>query len=260
MARQRLGQHFLTGESWRRRIAASLPNHAGDTWIEIGAGHGEMTELLARPGRRLVAIETDARLVERLRERAREWPGVEVVAGDVLKTNLTQLVGDTRFRVFGNLPYYITSPILQRLFRVAEQIASIHVVVQFEVATRIAARPGRRAYGYLSALCQLYTHPAIVLRIPPGAFRPRPKVNSALLAMSLPGESAELGIEDDGQFLRFLQICFEHKRKTLRNNLRKISVAEVIEAALASSGISGDARAEQLTLRQFAGLFHALSR
>lgn len=258
MARQPLGQHFLTDISWQRFIAAALPDHAGDTWVEIGAGHGEMTELLARQDRRVVAIETDARLVARLRERARDWPGVEIVAGDVLAVDLGCAAGG-RFRVYGNLPYYITSPILQHLFKFAAQIASIHVVVQFEVAARIAARPGRRAYGYLSALCQFYTRPEIVLRIPPGAFRPPPKVASALLAMSLPGERAGLRIGREKEFLRFLQACFEHKRKTLWNNLRSLAGVDSVEAAFAASSITRNTRAEQLTLRQFAALFRALN-
>lgn len=259
MARQRLGQHFLGDISWRRRILATLPRHAGDVWLEIGAGHGEMTEMLAGEGRRVVAVETDARLVPRLRERAREWPGVEVVAGDILSLDLAALIGDARVRVYGNLPYYITSPILHRLFERAEQIASVHIVIQMEVAARIAAKPGRREYGYLSAACQFYTRPEIALRIPPGAFRPPPKVTSALVRMDLPGEREGLGVADEAGFLKFVQICFGHKRKTLRNNLLSAVGAEKVREALEECGLRSDARAEQLSLGQFAGLFRQLA-
>ena len=223
-------------------------------WVEIGAGHGEMTELLAGDGRQVIAIETDARLAEGLRERARDWPGVEVVPGDVLSLDLAKLVTG-QFRVYGNLPYYITSPILHRLFGCASQISSIHIVIQFEVAERIASPPGRKAYGYLSAACQFYTQPQIVLRIPPGAFRPPPRVTSALVRMTLPGERASLGIIDDTPFLDFLKTCFGQKRKTLRNNLRAIASDSRIHEALAACGLRPDARAEQLTLGQFAALF-----
>ena len=257
MARQRLGQHFLADPAWRARIVPTLSLRADDVWIEIGAGHGEMTLDLARQARRVVAIETDTRLVEELRRRAREWRNVEIVHGDVLALDLAKLAG-TRFRVYGNLPYYITSPILHHLFRAADWIGSIHLVVQLEVAARIVAKPGRRAYGYLSVACQFYTRPEIVLRVPPGAFRPGPKVMSALLAMRLPGERERLSIEDETEFLKFVQACFGQKRKTLRNNLRSISSAEQVEAALSSSNLPDQARAEQLTLTQFAELFRRL--
>ena len=225
--------------------------------VEIGAGHGEMTYDLARRAGRVIAIETDAGLVEKLRASAAGWPNVEIVHGDVLALDLSQLAGN-RFRVYGNLPYYITSPILHHLFRSAERIDSIHAVVQFEVAARIVARPGRRAYGYLSAACQFYSQPEILLRIPPGAFRPRPKVTSALLGMHLPGERLRLAVEDDLEFLRFIQLCFEQKRKTLRNNLRSAFSDQQVEAVLSSNHLSRNVRAEQLGLPQFAGLFRQL--
>jgi 16S rRNA (adenine1518-N6/adenine1519-N6)-dimethyltransferase len=261
MARQKLGQHFLTGLKWQRKIVETLPRHPGETWIEIGAGHGEMTLSLAGDGRRVVAIETDGSLAKRAGERAREnppgWPGVEIVHADVLSFDLGKLT-DGKIRVYGNLPYYITSPILRHLFRWADRIDSIHVVIQFEVAARIVARPGHREYGYLSALCQLYTQPEIVLRIPPGAFRPPPRVISALLRMSLPGERASLGIADENGFLKFVQACFSQKRKTLRNNLRPLADDRRIRAALDNCRLRPDARAEQVSLAEFAALFKNL--
>ncbi|MGB0034272.1 MAG: 16S rRNA (adenine(1518)-N(6)/adenine(1519)-N(6))-dimethyltransferase RsmA [Candidatus Acidiferrales bacterium] len=258
MARQRMGQHFLSAPGWQKRILETLPRNAGDVWMEIGAGHGEMTRLLAADGRRVIALEADARLAEGLRERAKEWANVEVVHGDVLSLDLAKL-GGPRFRVYGNLPYYITSPILHRLFDCAAQIASIHVVIQLEVAQRIAARPGRRAYGYLSTACQFYANPEIALRIPPGAFRPPPRVKSALVQMTLPGERASLSIAGEKRFLEFIQTCFGQKRKTLRNNLRANASDERIHEALAACGLRADARAEQLTLAQFAALFARLT-
>lgn len=261
MARQRLGQHFLAEAGWRQRILQTLPRGENETWVEIGAGHGEMTRLLAAPGRRVIAIETDERLASGLRAASEanpeEWPGVEVVHGDALALDLGRLPG-SEFRVYGNLPYYITSPILMVLFRWAEQIRSIHIVIQLEVAARIVARPGGRDYGYLSAACQFYTRPEILLRIPPGAFRPPPKVASALVRMDMPGERTKLAVEDDERFLKFVGVCFEHKRKTLRNNLRPFAEAPKIASALAACGLRSDARAEQLSLPDFAKLFFLL--
>ena len=256
MARQRMGQHFLAGEGWQKRILATLPHDPG-VWIEIGAGHGEMTRLLAAEGRRVIAIEADSRLALNLKDRVRadpeKWPGVEVVSGDVLQIDLGKLA-DGKFRVYGNLPYYITSPILHHLFGYADRIASIHAVMQFEVAARIAARPGRREYGYLSAACQFYARPEIAFRIPPSAFRPPPRVTSALVHMALPGERASLGVSDDKRFLEFVGVCFGHKRKTLRNNLLGIASDQRIHSALAASSLRPDARAEQLSLAQFSAL------
>jgi len=262
MARQRMGQHFLVEPGWRRRILESLPRHEAETWIEIGAGHGEMTHLLASPQRRVIALEADrclaAELQRRLRLEPAQFPGVEVVIGDVLKRDLTQLARG-RFRVYGNLPYYITSPILRHLFAFAERIESIHVVVQWEVACRIVAPPGQREYGYLSAACQFYTRPEIVLRIPAGAFRPPPRVSSALVRMILPGGRVSLGIGDEQRFLKFVQRCFHQKRKTLRNNLRGSFSNDLIQDGLAACGVGTEVRAEQLSLAQFASLFRHLT-
>jgi 16S rRNA (adenine1518-N6/adenine1519-N6)-dimethyltransferase len=262
MARQRLGQHFLGDSGWRKRIMKTLPLAPNETWIEIGPGHGEMTQMLAGDGRRIIAIEADGNLAAGLEagieNEPQSWPGVEIVHSDVLKAGIGKLGGD-RFHVYGNLPYYITSPILHHLFQWAGQIASIHIVIQLEVAQRIAAQPGVREYGYLSTLCQFYATPKIALRIPPGAFRPPPKVDSALVGMTLPGGGGALGIADPKTFLGFVQMCFEQKRKTLRNNLLAISNDARIHQALAASGLRPDARAEQLSLAQFASIFEQLT-
>ncbi len=309
MTPQRLGQHFLKDAAWRTRIVRHLPfssaaspqiqdlltsrppyfPHAPDTWLEIGAGHGEMTRELAQRAARVIAIELDAKLLPRLEALAAELGNVTIVAGDVLALDLAQITGGMRFHVYGSLPYYITSPILHRLFEHAERIASINVIVQLEVAVRMTAKPGRRDYGYLSAVTQFYTQPAIALRLPPGAFQPRPKVASALVRMSLPGERAHLDIastaapmsatalpatvagalaptvavalaatSDERAFLKFVGQCFEQKRKTIANNLRAHFPAPQVEAALTAAAIKRQARAEELSLRDFAALFRKL--
>lgn len=258
MARQRMGQHFLGDLGWRKRILESLPAAGNETWIEIGAGHGEMTQLLAGHARRVVAVEADPLLAQALRDKVKthpqDWPGVEVVSRNVLEADLEPIAGGP-FRVYGNLPYYITSPILHHLFHSIAFINSIHVVMQLEVAQRIVAAPGRRDYAYLSAVCQFYTKPEIAFRIPPGAFRPPPRVDSALVHLRIPGEFTSLGITDEDKFIEFVGTCFGQKRKTLRNNLLDLVPDEHIQAALADCGIRRDGRAEQLSLAQFAELF-----
>lgn len=255
-----MGQHFLGDPAWQQRIYATLPRPDQETWLEIGAGHGEMTALLAAKARRLVAIEADAKLAATLRERAaRELPNVEVVAGDVLQLDLAQWLGHGS-RVYGNLPYYITSPILHRLFECADRLASIHIVIQLEVAQRIVAPPGSRDYGYLSVASQFYAKPEIALRIPPGAFRPPPKVTSALLHLILPGARASAGVAGDAKFLKFVQKCFAMKRKTLRNNAVSMADVSAIDDALRAYHIPLEARAEQLTVDQFVALYRELSQ
>jgi len=266
MSRQRLGQHFLHDIGWRKRILATLPLAPNQTWIEIGPGHGEMTQLVVGENRRIIVIETDQRLAEGLKAARdadpNQWPGLEIVTADVLATDIGELT-TAKIHIYGNLPYYITSPILHHLFRWAAQIASIHIVIQVEVAERIAAHPNVRDYGYLSVLCQFYAQPKIALRIPPGAFRPPPKVKSALVGMTLPGAQANLNITGEANekhFLEFVQTCFSQKRKTLRNNLLAISSDKKIHEALAAAQLRPDARAEQLTLPQFAALYSQLTR
>jgi 16S rRNA (adenine1518-N6/adenine1519-N6)-dimethyltransferase len=266
MSPERLGQHFLIGAGWRERVIGAIAARPGATWLEIGAGHGELTTLLARRAKQVIALELDPSLARRLEEVTAPLGNVRVVSGDVLQLNLAALAtaaiggsgSDGRLHVYGNLPYYITSPILHGLFEIAERIASIHVVVQMEVAARIAARPGRREYGYLSVLAQYHLRPEIRLRIPPGAFRPRPKVFSALVSMDLPGAGSALGIENTAAFFEFVKVCFAQKRKTLWNNLRSALGEERTKIALAAASIEPRARAEELSVAQFAAIYRSL--
>jgi 16S rRNA (adenine1518-N6/adenine1519-N6)-dimethyltransferase len=258
MNRQRLGQHFLHSSGWLDRIARTLPLHPAETWIEIGAGHGEMTGRLQGEGRRVMAIEMDPPLASGLRKRAAaEWPGVEVVESDALVVDFADL-GASSFRVYGNLPYYITSPLIRRVFQAGDAVRSFHIVIQKEVAERIVATPGRRAYGFLSALCQFYSRPKIVFSIPPGAFRPPPRVASALVEMQVPGARQDLGIGDETEFLEFIQRCFGQKRKKLRNNLRTFVDPASVDAALELARIDPGARAEELPVAAFAKAHNAL--
>ncbi len=261
MTPQRLGQHFLKDEAWRARILRSLAARPGQVWLEIGAGHGEMTRELARAAHRVIAIELDAPLVAALERLAQEQPRVEVHSGDVLALDLKKLglradAGAERIRVFGSLPYYITSPILRRLFEHAEAIDSIHIVIQFEVAERLAAKPGRRVYGFLSVLAQFYAQPEIVFRIPAGAFRPRPRVASALVRLAMRRQRVDVG--DEEKFIAFVGRCFEQKRKTLLNNLKPLAGVEKASDAIRAAALQPGVRAEELTVEAFAALFRIL--
>jgi len=261
---QRLGQHFLVDTAWRRRVIESLGVAAGDVWIEIGAGRGEMTAELAQRARCVIAIEKDPPLAHHLRRLAGEWPALKLLQADILKVELGTLIQDAenncpgaRVSVYGSLPYYITSPILHRLFPFAGQLAGIHVIIQREVAERLVAHPGTRDYGYLSVATQFYTEPQIVLTIPPGAFRPPPRVTSSLVHMRAPGACAGLGVEDAHEFLAFAQACFAQKRKKLLNNLQTLAPRAQALAWLESAEAPANARAEQLSIAQLAAVWRA---
>jgi 16S rRNA (adenine1518-N6/adenine1519-N6)-dimethyltransferase len=268
MARQRLGQHFLSDAGWRERIARAIrvsrhgvarpETEQPYCWIEIGAGHGEMTEHLVATGAPVIAVELDPPLIARLQKLAAKHPNLTVAPGDVLKTDLAALAAGRRIRQYGNLPYYITSPILHHFFESAALIDEIHVLIQLEVALRLVARPGNRDYGYLSVLTQFYSRPAIALELPPEAFRPPPEVESALVSMKLPGEGATLGVTDGQAFLEFVKKCFAQKRKTLVNNLRGIAAPERIKTALGGLKLGAAARAEELSVAQLVDLQRAM--
>ena len=253
MSPERLGQHFLADANWQERIADEVQIDNG-IWVEIGAGHGEMTTRLAQRASKLFAVELDFPLARRLRQTTAAFKNVEIVHSDVMAVDFEQLTGGERFSVYGNLPYYITSPILHRLFEHADCIAAIHIVIQYEVAVRIVAHPGCRDYGYLSVASQWYGKPEIAFRIPPGAFNPQPKVDSALVSFRMPGERANIRVSNEYAFLEFIKECFAQKRKTLRNNLRA-RLGTRTEEILKAADLPSDARAEQLTIAQFVTLF-----
>jgi 16S rRNA (adenine1518-N6/adenine1519-N6)-dimethyltransferase len=270
MARQRLGQHFLADAGWREEIARAIrvspqsiapsasPNSGQFCWIEIGAGHGEMTEQLASTGAPVYAIELDSQLATALKRLAKRFPNVEVVSADILETEIEKIAGGRRVRIYGNLPYYITSPILHRLFESAEIIDEIHIVIQHEVALRLAAQPGTRDYGYLSVLTQYFSRPELVLEIPRGAFRPPPEVSSALVTLRLPGERAKILQINEASFLEFVKLCFAQKRKTLVNNLKSRAKPDLVREVLANLKLRADARAEQLSVANLAALLQQL--
>jgi len=174
-----------------------------------------------------------------------------------LTTDLASIAAGNRIRIYGNLPYYITSPILHHFFQCAPLIDEIHIVIQLEVAQRLTAPPGSKSYGYLSVLTQFYARPDLALRIPRGAFRPPPEVDSALVSMRLPGEDSQLKLADESAFLEFVKACFAQKRKTLANNLRGIHNPARTREILKNLQLREDARAEQLSVKELAAVFRA---
>jgi 16S rRNA (adenine1518-N6/adenine1519-N6)-dimethyltransferase len=249
---RRLGQHFLRASAVERLVRVIDPQSV-DCILEIGPGAGALTLRLASRVKKLVAVELDARLARRLRERAPS--NVEIVEGDALAIDLPSLVPPGS-RLVGNLPYYISSPLMRRFLELRGHLTDLHVMLQEEVARRIASPPGSREYGILSVLFGLWTRSEIVLRLPPGAFSPPPKVRSAVLRVRfLTAPRADPG--DPRAFERLVQKAFGRRRRTLENNLQD-SYANLKEN-LRLLNITGSRRAETLSVVEFARLSAALS-
>jgi 16S rRNA (adenine1518-N6/adenine1519-N6)-dimethyltransferase len=256
----KLGQNFLVDDAARHAIVDALGDIGQRTVIEIGPGHGALTEILAGRARRLIALELDRALAAELTFRFRDQPHVQVIEADFLKTDLSALIptGETA-DVIGNLPYYITSDILLKLFAAgsAGLIARAVLMMQREVADRVAASPGVRDYGLLSATAQMNAQVDALFTLPPSAFSPPPDVYSTVLRLEFAPRFAELGIDAAG-FDAFLRQCFAQKRKTLRNNLRVAGYTAETVAQAWPQTISEQARAESLDLPAMAELYRAL--
>jgi 16S rRNA (adenine1518-N6/adenine1519-N6)-dimethyltransferase len=266
----KLGQHFLIDEDAAMRTVESLGDLSHSTVLEIGPGRGVLTALLARRARRLIAIETDRVLAAQLRMNFSLTPNVEIIEGDVLAIDFDTVFGpkpgSTRpginqqpepARVVGNLPYFITSDILLRLFQYRKYIESIVLMVQREVADRLAAKPGKSEYGLLSATAQLYAQVEKLFTLPPDSFSPPPKVHSTVVRLTIDPRLESLRVPE-AQFIKFLKLIFGQKRKTLWNNMKSDYKPETLRAALGKANVKPNVRAEALTLEKTAALFRAL--
>jgi len=252
------------------RIVEALGDISQSTVLEIGPGRGAITSLLARRARRLIAIELDRVLAAQLRMNFSLAPNVEIIEGDVLAIDFDTIFGPKPgssrpgmkttpepARVVGNLPYFITSDILLRLFKYRQYFETIVLMVQKEVADRLVASPGKSEYGLLSATTQLYARAEKLFTLPPGAFSPPPKVHSSVVRLTITPRIDTLHVPE-GSFVNFLKLSFGQKRKTLWNNLKSQYPPKALRAALESSGVKPTVRAEALSLEKTASVFRAL--
>ena len=247
MSRQRLGQHFLNKASILEGIArAACPNRE-PLVIEIGPGHGALTERLLERSQRVIAVEIDSGLVELLREKFRSEPRLTVHHADALEMDFGHWGPAV---VAGNLPYYVATPIIERILALGPALYRGIFLVQKEVAARLVARAGSRDYGYLSIQTQLFADVERVFDVSPSAFRPPPKVDSTLIRLRPRDRAAELGIRNTAKFLVFVGMCFRQKRKTLRNNLAGVYGRDMLDTWPEAAK-----RAEQLTIEQIAELY-----
>lgn len=251
----------MTDAHYRRRIAGLLELRPDDLVVEIGAGRGAMTGPLAERARRVIAMELDPALARCLEKNFRSEPKVKMLHADVLSVDLAGLCRQERVEkcfVFGNLPYYITSPILNHLRTFWPWIRAMALLVQREVAERIVASPGTRDYGYLSVLAQLHWETRILLQVPPGAFSPPPKVHSALVDFRQNPQFSERGKGVAEEFLEFVKGCFAEKRKNLVNNLARAYPRERVEQEFRRLTWPRNIRAEQLSWSELARLYSRL--
>ena len=248
--RQKLGQHFLHKISYLQKIAEAACPARTPLVIEIGAGKGALTELLLERADRVIAIEIDPEMVKLLLVRFAGNHKLKIVAQDILATDLTQWGPAV---VVGNLPYYITSPIIERTLAMGKVLHHAVFLIQKEVAERLTAKPCTREYGFLTVATQLAAETKKLFKVPPSAFSPPPKVDSAVVLVT-PRRNEGEPAPDPTPLLAFVGLCFRQKRKTLRNNLGHIFGDELVQT-LPEAG----QRAEQLTIEQFRSLYRRIT-
>jgi 16S rRNA (adenine1518-N6/adenine1519-N6)-dimethyltransferase len=254
--RKSLGQHFLNDRRILQRIVDSLELTGTETVIEIGPGRGSLTDLLVPSVQRLILIEYDRALAARLRVHFADVPSVSVIEADVLTVDLGKAAGG-RYSLVGNVPYYITTPILFHALQVPRPDRAVYLV-QREVAARIAAAPGSEEYGALSVNVQAVAHAKLLFRVAPGSFHPPPKVESAVVRIE-PRPDPVVSPSEETAFRRFVQDAFGMRRKQMRRVLREIlSIdADAADAALSAASIDPVARPETLSPEDFARLLRA---
>jgi len=268
----KLGQNFLIDAGAAHRIVDALGDVSNRTVIEIGPGRGVLTRLLVARAKRVIGIELDRVLAAQLRMNHATKPNLEILESDFLTAEFPSIVGrrpgplhDLRptqpetVDVIGNLPYYITSDIVLRILELHPNIERAVIMVQREVADRIAANPGSRDYGLLSATAQLFARVEKLFTLPPGAFSPPPQVHSTVLRLTMAPRLEELRVEEEA-FIAFLKRAFAQKRKTLLNNLRGHNNEAAIRTALKLAGARSDVRAEAISLEKMATVFRALQK
>ena len=250
-ARKRFGQHFLHDMRVLERIVAAVAPSPEDALVEIGPGHGALTDMLLGKARSLDTIEIDRDLASELRARLGNAPGFRLHEADALRFDFPALAAGRRLRIIGNLPYNISTPLLFHLAAAHEHIDDLHVMLQKEVIDRIAAAPGSSEYGRLTVMLAPWFEAKHLFDVGPGAFSPPPRVWSAvarLVVRRTPAFAIPAG------FARTVSAAFSHRRKTMRNALRGLAEPSAILDALTGAGVDPGARPETLTPAQFAAV------
>ncbi|OPY18221.1 MAG: Ribosomal RNA small subunit methyltransferase A [Syntrophus sp. PtaB.Bin075] len=262
---KRLGQCFLADFSVMKKIVELAEIKEDETIVEIGSGLGLMTSLMAERAAWVHAVEIDGKLVSVLKERLKEYHNVTVIHGDILKYDFLTALGENsvkKIKIIGNIPYSISSPILFHILDHRKKISTAVLMMQKEVADRLCAVPGTKAYGIPTVLFGLYARISRELTVAPGCFYPKPEVTSTVVKMLIPEEPL-YWVENDALFFRLVKAAFAQRRKTLLNNMKnahwKDCDAGRIENLLRDMGAGEKIRAEELSIQQFAALCNSLS-
>src|SRR4030042_876168 len=255
------GQHFLVDRNILNKVIRTAQIEKGDVVLEVGPGLGEMTLAIARQAKQIISIEIDPKLVELLKKKLVDFPNINVVERDVLtldfKKNFTQL--SQRIKVVANLPYQISTPLLFHFIEAKEVFSTLTLMLQREVAERMVASSGSKAYGPLSIFVQLFSELSICFFVKPSAFFPPPKVESAVIHMTW-REKPLVKLEDEKWFRKVVRGCFGYRRKTLINALKHsgLSLPRDVEARMEKIEIDPHRRPETLTIQEFASLAEVL--
>jgi 16S rRNA (adenine1518-N6/adenine1519-N6)-dimethyltransferase len=252
-ARKRFGQNFLTDKTLIQRIVRTINPAAGELILEIGPGQAAISTPLAESEAELHLLEIDRDLAARLKLMFEPTGMARVHVGDALKLDFSEIVNNQPFRLVGNLPYNISTPLLFHVLQWQALVTDMHFMLQLEVVKRMAAQPGTKAWGRLSVMCQYYCEVTPLFTVPPEAFSPSPKVQSMFVKL-VPHKQPPVEIPDMPAFQRLVTQAFSMRRKTLRNCLRGMLETAQIEAC----GIDAGARPETLGLEQFAALARQL--
>jgi 16S rRNA (adenine1518-N6/adenine1519-N6)-dimethyltransferase len=253
-ARKRFGQHFLHDQHIIELILRAINPQPGDNLVEIGPGQGALTYPLLKSCKDLIAIELDRDLVPVLQRESERYGKLEVINADILEFELASLGEDRKFRLIGNLPYNISTPLMFHMLKSISRIEDMHFMVQKEVALRMVAGPGNNHYGRLSVMLQYRCDCQHLFDVGPESFSPPPKVDSAVVRMTPLAEPAH-DIGDEKIFLAIVQAAFGQRRKTISNSLR----SQVSRETISACGIDPSLRAENLTIGDFAKLSRACS-
>jgi len=253
--KKRLGQNFLVDKNIQSKIIAALELNPDDTVLEIGAGRGEFTCLIARLVKKVYALEIDKYLCPVLENNCQDFPNIKIVNGDILKFNLSAELKNikAKIKVFGNIPYYISSPIIEHLLNERKIISSIYLTVQKEFAERVVATPGSKDFGSLSCFVQFYSCPKIMLNISKNSFFPAPKVDSSLLRMDI-FTKKRLNKSAEEMLFKITRAAFNKRRKTLRNSLDEVVPMDKLNDFFTEFKINPNTRPECLSLNDFINL------
>jgi 16S rRNA (adenine1518-N6/adenine1519-N6)-dimethyltransferase len=259
--KKRLGQHFLTDRNILNKVVRTAEVGKEDVVIEVGPGPGEMTVALARLAKQVIAVEIDSQWVEILKRKLADCPNVEVVKSDILKVDFKRLYKKEGrpIKVVANLPYQISTPLLFRFIEAKEAFSTLTLMLQREVAERLAAPSGGKAYGPLSIFVQLFLDVSVRFFIKPSAFFPPPKIESAVVHMVWK-EKPAIEEKDEAWFKEVVKACFGYRRKTLLNALKhsEVSLPPSIESRMKQAEIDPQRRPETLTIEEFIRLAEAL--